>query len=226
MTTPTAPFIYHGAVNGELCGADVAWTQEFVPLDGYSADDRPVVTVQDHHVYVTAPLVEGASEYGPVSPGVLTLTPTVHGPAGAVALEPLVLEIGLPLQGFVNVYIRRDGIWQKVPTSNTGATDVPHVDAIATGILNYSYFELSGAPVEMAVTFESSELVAGGIVVEDFFSPGIRTELNAESVDLDGFVAGFLLVGCDYFDVGFDVLYGDETLGRCVVHSYYDVGCG
>ncbi|MCK7581008.1 MAG: WD40 repeat domain-containing protein [Chromatiales bacterium] len=73
-------------MNGVLCGSEVTWEQTFVPESDYENLPPHVVCTADGYVFVSA--------NGLVSPGVLTLTPTVHGPTGDVVLEPLVLEIG------------------------------------------------------------------------------------------------------------------------------------
>lgn len=190
MTTkPHGPFIYHGAVNGELCGADVTWTQEFTPLDGYSAEDRPVVTVQDHHVYVTAPLVGGASEYGPVSPGVLTLTPTVRGQDGDVALEPLILSVLLTALFWEDGYL----------------TDAWTLEWMG-GYANYTYTyraKLVGVPDDAGVvwrfTLDGEELpiVTNGNTAE------VQTPLGAGHGELYA-----TYIGVEYGPLPIDLTYG------------------
>lgn len=96
MTTKAIqPFKFVGSVNGNLCDATVTWSTQFAPDSGYSADDLPAITPSGSHILVSAPLVEDETSYGPVSPGTLTLTPTVSYGEWSVELSPLVLTISL-----------------------------------------------------------------------------------------------------------------------------------
>lgn len=93
MTKPVGAFLFAGRVNGMLCDSTVTWASVFVPTQGY-ANNAPVVSQSiSGEVFVSAPVTEDDVTLGDVSPGVLTLTPTVHNDSGDTPLAPLTLNL-------------------------------------------------------------------------------------------------------------------------------------
>lgn len=90
-TKPKGPFVYAGKVNGVLCDATVTWGQAFTPASGYPNTPPDVQTVGDS-IFVSSTVGEDGAPLD-VSPGVLTLTPTVTRGASSWELDPLVLNI-------------------------------------------------------------------------------------------------------------------------------------
>lgn len=85
-------FVWKGKVNGTLCPGDtVEWEIDFQPDNGFE-NCPPAVTAAGRYVVVSAPFIVGGTDT--VSPGVLTLTPTVRkADNSTVPLLPLVLNI-------------------------------------------------------------------------------------------------------------------------------------
>jgi hypothetical protein len=94
-TIPTDDFIYIGRVPG-LTSETVTWDAVFTPQSGFPDLPPLVIPYLNSRVMVSASTEDESVERNPVSPGVLTLTPTVTNRNGhAVTLEPLTLTISL-----------------------------------------------------------------------------------------------------------------------------------
>jgi hypothetical protein len=99
QTVPVGDFRWIAQVRGEncaYCDCQVSWSWE------YTGNLPPRVTPAGNVVAVTAPLLSGHALTSPVTPGVLTLTPTVTcpeieglvGSGDPTELEPITLTIG------------------------------------------------------------------------------------------------------------------------------------
>jgi hypothetical protein len=146
LTYPTHDFLFHGFVEGDLCGATVTWASEFVADEGFDHEfyRPPVVTTINEHVVVSAEfksqfwgdglqqiyLWEPRGPIKPIPPGELTLTPTVHHVDGSTeVLDSLTLLIErLKFPGSLVVGTTGGKFFYAVNVNNwTVATETPVV---------------------------------------------------------------------------------------------------
>lgn len=92
-TVPVGDFLAVGQVNGTLCEGEVTWQTGFAADGDAPSPALPRVVPAGRAVIVDAPLAEGSLFPRPVSPGVLTLTPTVTGSGAARTLAPITLTL-------------------------------------------------------------------------------------------------------------------------------------
>ena len=72
---PLGKFHWKGGISGNLCGAQVNWSYEFEPVEGPGI--CPMVLTFGQHIAVFADLYDNCNVSKHVTPGVMTLTPTL-----------------------------------------------------------------------------------------------------------------------------------------------------
>jgi hypothetical protein len=148
LTYPTHDFLFHGFVEGDLCGATVTWASEFVADEGFDHAfyRQPVVTTINEHVVVSAEFksslwegnfFEPRGPIKPIPPGEMTLTPTVHHADGSnEVLDSLTLLIGrLKFRGSLVVGTTSGRFFYAVNADNwTVATNTPIVQGASQSV--------------------------------------------------------------------------------------------
>lgn len=93
QTVPVGDFRAEAMVNGALCDCAVTWDVSFAEAEGSATYAPPRVSPLGRYLVVDAQLASGDLRPLPVSPGVLTLTPSVDCAGVVTALSPITLTL-------------------------------------------------------------------------------------------------------------------------------------